>query len=42
MTRQHVPSLAQARFFVDEDLSGLGVALMRLRRDVIVGAVLRR
>jgi PIN like domain len=32
-----VPSLDEARFFVDEDLSGLGIALMRLRRDVIVG-----
>lgn len=31
-----VSSLDEARFFVDEDLSGL-VALMRLRRDVIVG-----
>lgn len=37
--RCHVspPSLDAARFFVDEDLSGLGIALMRLRRDVIVG-----
>ncbi|MGH3992160.1 MAG: hypothetical protein ACRDSN_06795 [Pseudonocardiaceae bacterium] len=32
-----MPSLDDARFFVDEDLSGLGIALMRLRRDVIVG-----
>ncbi len=30
-------SLDEARFFVDENLSGLGIALMRLRRDVIVG-----
>ncbi|MCA1709422.1 MAG: hypothetical protein LC808_41540 [Actinobacteria bacterium] len=30
-------SLDDARFFVDEDLSGFGIALMRLRRDVIVG-----
>jgi len=37
--RCHVspPSLDAAWFFVDEDLSGLGIALMRLRRDVIVG-----
>ncbi len=32
-----VSSTDEARFFVDEDLSGLGIALMRLRRDVIVG-----
>jgi hypothetical protein len=37
VTTRDVPSLDQARFFVDEDLSGLGIALMRLRRDVIVG-----
>jgi len=29
--------LPEARFFVDEDLSGLGLALMRLRRDVALG-----
>lgn len=29
--------LSEARFFVDEDLSGLGLALMRLRRDVVLG-----
>jgi PIN like domain len=34
---ERVPSLDEARFFVDEDLSGFGIALMRLRRDVIVG-----
>lgn len=34
---ERVPSLDETRFFVDEDLSGLGIALMRLRRDVIVG-----
>lgn len=34
---ERVPSLEEARFFVDEDLSGFGIALMRLRRDVIVG-----
>lgn len=37
MTGQRLPSLDKARFFVDEDLSGLGIALMRLRSDVIVG-----
>lgn len=31
------PPLPDARFFVDEDLSGLGLALMRLRRDVVLG-----
>ncbi|MGH4019897.1 MAG: hypothetical protein ACRDT0_11795 [Pseudonocardiaceae bacterium] len=34
---ERVPSLDEARFFVDEDLSELGIALTRLRRDVIVG-----
>lgn len=34
---ERVPSLEEARFFVDEDLSGLGIALLRLRRDVLVG-----
>ncbi len=29
--------LEQARFFVDEDLAGLGLALMRLRRDTLLG-----
>lgn len=27
----------QARFFVDEDLAGLGLALTRLRRDALLG-----
>jgi hypothetical protein len=31
---ERVPNLDEARFFVDEDLSGFGIALMRLRRDV--------
>jgi hypothetical protein len=30
-------SLDEARFFVDENISSLGIALMRLRRDVITG-----
>lgn len=30
-------TLNGVRFFVDEDLSGLGLALIRLRRDVVLG-----
>jgi hypothetical protein len=32
------PDLARVRFFVDEDLAGVGLAMMRLRNDVVVGS----
>lgn len=32
--QQSTPTLGDVQFFVDEDLSGLGLALMRLRKDV--------
>lgn len=39
MTRQqHGPDLDKVRFFVDEDLAGVGLGLMRLRNDVVTGS----
>lgn len=37
MSHNRFPDLAKVRFFVDEDLSGVGLGLMRLRNDVVVG-----
>lgn len=36
--RMKLPALDEVRFFVDEDLSGIGLALMGLRKDVVVGS----
>lgn len=39
MTRgPRVPDLDEVRFFVDEDLAGVGLGLMRLRDDVVTGS----
>lgn len=39
MTREpREPDLDKVRFFVDEDLAGLGLGLMRLRKDVVTGS----
>jgi hypothetical protein len=37
VSHNRFPDLAEVRFFVDEDLSGVGLGLMRLRNDVVVG-----
>ncbi|MBM7770137.1 hypothetical protein JOD54_000341 [Actinokineospora baliensis] len=31
------PTIGDVRYFVDENLAGLGLSLMRLRRDIAVG-----
>jgi hypothetical protein len=36
--RPTVPDLDKVRFFVDEDLAGVGLGLMRLRNDVVTGS----
>ncbi|WP_414639071.1 hypothetical protein [Actinophytocola sp.] len=36
--RPRVPDLDKVRFFVDEDLAGVGLGLMRLRNDVVTGS----
>jgi hypothetical protein len=33
-----LPELSKVRFFVDEDLAGVGLGLMRLRKDVVTGS----
>ena len=38
MNAARLPDLEQVRFFVDEDLAGVGLGLMRLRHDVVVGS----
>lgn len=39
MTRQPpIPDLDEVRFFVDEDLAGVGLGLMQLRNDVVTGS----
>jgi hypothetical protein len=37
MSHEPEPDLDAVRFFVDEDLTGVGLGLMRLRNDVVVG-----
>ena len=35
---RRLPNLADVRYFVDEDLAGVGLAMMQLRNDIVVGS----